>query len=597
MARTKNQFLQNVRTTRAYSPEVIAEAQLKYGEIAVFQNADEPSLGIKVGETTYAQFKDSKAVTAEITSAKTELSKTISEHTTKIGELETKFDGYATTGALATAKTELTADYDGKFTAIKGEGYTSGTTLKSLSDAIDSLKGGSDTTVSDVAKRVTDIEGVLGKSDTEGLRKDVADLKTTVGDSTTGLVKDVADLKTTVGDSTTGLVKDVADLKIKDTGLNEKIDAVSGASSAYTDSQINAIKGGETTETIVSLKGKIENNSSAISGITNSTKLDSFKDVENEINSKISSVYRVKGSCTYEELLRKSGQDEGDVWNVTDAHENVPAGTNYVWVKGEGETTAKWDALGGTIDLSPYATTATTKELESRLDTAESNINTLTAATGILNTSITTIQGWKINGSAITSDTVLNGTNLKVDTTAGAKTLKEAIADAAQSGSNAYNAFTAWTDGTYTQNQTTINNKLSKIDAYTVNGTKISENPVLTGENVRVSTATTAQTLNNAIAEAKKAGTTAQTNLDTLKGTYSGTLDTLSDKVDTNEQHITTINGTLATASSRANSAIQKITIKANADAGVRISEPKGGDGEKTQELDFSAIVIDCGTF
>ena len=31
----RKQFLQNVRTTRAYSPEVIAEAQLKYGEIAV----------------------------------------------------------------------------------------------------------------------------------------------------------------------------------------------------------------------------------------------------------------------------------------------------------------------------------------------------------------------------------------------------------------------------------------------------------------------------------------------------------------------------------------------------------------------------------
>ena len=508
----RKQFLQNVRTKRAYSPEVIAEAQLKDGEIAVFQNTKEPSLGIKVGDNTYAQFKDSEAVTNEINSAKTELSKTISEHATKIGQLEAKFGDYATTGDLATAKAELTEDYDGKFTAIKGEGYTTGTTLKSLSDAIDSLKGSSDTNISAVAERVTDIEGVLGKSNAEGLRKDVADLKTTVGNSTSGLVKDVADLKT------------------KDTDLNEKIDAVSGASSAYTDSQIKAIKGGDgtTTETISSLKGEIENNSSAISGIKNSTKLDSFKDVEDEINLKISSVYRVKGSCTYEELLRKSEPAEGDVWNVTNAYGNVPAGTNYVWAKGEGETTAKWDALGGTIDLSPYATTATTKGLESRLDTAESNIKTLTAATGTLNTSITTIQGWKINGSAITSDTVLNGTNLKVDTTAGAKTLKEAIADAAQSGSNANNAFTAWTAGTYSENQAAINTKFGKIDAYTVNGTKISANPVLTGENVRVSTATTAQSLNEAIADAKAAGTTAQDNLKTLKGSYSGTLETLS---------------------------------------------------------------------
>lgn len=577
----RKQFLQNVRTREKYSLAKIADAQLKDGEIAVFQNTEEPSLGIKVGDT-YAQFKDSKAVTDEITSAitsaKTELSATIQENTTNIGNLNAKFNDYATTGALATAKTELTADYDGKFTAIKGEGYTSGTTLKSLSDAIDSLKGGSDTTVGGLATRVSTAEGkitaletTVGKTDNEGLRKYVADLKTTVGNSTTGLVKDVAD-------------------------LNTKIDAVSGASSAYTDSQIKAIKGGDgtTTETISSLNGKIKANSSAISGITNGEKLNNFKAVEDEIKSKISSVYRVKGSCTYKELLDKSGQIEGDVWNVTDAHGNVPAGTNYVWAKDEGETTAKWDALGGTIDLSPYATTAITNGLKSRLDTAEADIDTLTAATGTLNTSITTIQGWKINGSAITSDTVLNGTNLKVDATESAKTLKEAIADAAQSGSNANNAFTAWTAGTYAQNQTAINEKLGKIDAYTVNGTKISENPFLTGENVRVSTATTAQTLNEAIADAKAAGTGAQDNLNTLKGTYSGTLVTLSNKVDVNEQKITQLRADVNDISPKANSAVQTITVTNTKTNGITATKAK----DSTEVvLNFDNMVIDCGTF
>lgn len=581
MARTKNQFLQNVRTTKAYSPEVIAEAQLKYGEIAVFQNADEPSLGIKVGETTYAQFKDSKAVTAEITSAKTELSKTISEHTTKIGELETKFDGYATTGALATAKTELTADYDGKFTAIKGEGYTSGTTLKSLSDAIDSLKGDSDTTVGAVASRVTEIEGILGKNVNEGLRKDVADLKTTVGDSTTGLVKDVADLKT------------------KDTDLNKKIDAVSGASSAYTDSQIKAIKGGDgtTTATLSSLKSDVDNQGSAISGITNGTKLDSFKDVEDEINSKISSVYKVRGTKDTYADLPTEGNTIGDVYNVIAANGNTPAGTNYVCTASAGTREEQWDALGGTIDLSGYVSASSFNTLEQTVKGHTTDITNLKESASTLDTDVQTIKGWKINGSVITNSTVLNGDNLKVDATENAKTLKEAIADAAKSGSSANNAFTAWTAGTYTQNQTAINKKLGDIDAYTVNGTPISGNPVLTGENVKVDATAEAITLKAAIAEAKAAGTTAQDNLNTLKGTYTGTLDTLSNKVDANGESITTINGTLATASSRANSAIQKITIKANADAGVKISDPKGNDGEKTQELDFSAIVIDCGEF
>ena len=341
MARSKNQFLQNVHTTEKYSLAKIADAQLKDGEIAVFQNTEEPSLGIKVGDT-YAQFKDSKAVTDEITSAKTELSKTISEHTTKIGELETKFDGYATTGALATAKTELTEDYDGKFTAIKGEGYTTGTTLKSLSDAIDSLKGGSDTNISAVAKRVTDIEGVLGKSNAEGLRKDVADLKTTVGDSTTGLVKDVADLKT------------------KDSDLNKKIDAVSGASSAYTDSQINAIKGTsyKTGTTLASLESNLGAEKLRIDAILKDApdNLKSFKDVDTKITNAITAAYKYQGSVDNYSDLPENVTTIGFVYNVKNAVGNIgdknytPAGTNYAW---NGTT---WDALGGTVDLSTYAT-------------------------------------------------------------------------------------------------------------------------------------------------------------------------------------------------------------------------------------------------
>lgn len=573
----RKHFLQNVRTTRAYSPEVIAEAQLKDGEIAVFQNTDDPALGIKVGENSFAKFMNASAVTKAVNDAKSELSTTITENTAEIGKINAKFSNYATVTDLNAVSGASSAYTKEQIDAIKGSGYTGGT-LESLSDAIDSLKGGSDTTISAVAERVTNIEGVLGKSNTEGLRKDVADLKTTVGNSTTGLVKDVADLKTT------------------DTDLNNKIDAVSGASSDYTDSQINAIKGGDTTATLSSLKSDVDNQGRAISGITNSTILYNFKDVEDEINLKISSVYRVKGSCTYEELLAKTGKTEGDVWNVTDAHDNVPAGTNYVWAKDEGETTAKWDALGGTIDLSPYATTAITDGLKSRLDTAESNIKTLTAATGTLNTSITTIQGWKINGSAITSDTVLNGTNLKVDTTAGAKTLKEAIADAAQSGSSTNNAFTAWTAGTYSENQAAINTKFGKIDAYTVNGLKISETPVLTGENVLVGgeSVNSAKTLNATIAEAKAAGTAASSAVETLRGGYKGTIQSINDSVTANTSNISQLRTDVNGVSAKTITAVQTITVT-NTETN-KITATKA-EGSTNVVLNFDNMVIDCGEF
>ena len=88
--------------------------------------------------------------------------------------------------------------------------------------------------------------------------------------------------------------------------------------------------------------------------------------VDSQISSQVSSVYRYRGSCTYAEL--PADATAGDVWNVTDAHDNVPAGTNYAW------TGEAWDALAGTVDLSPYllsadaATTYATKEEVAQLE-------------------------------------------------------------------------------------------------------------------------------------------------------------------------------------------------------------------------------------
>ena len=74
------------------------------------------------------------------------------------------------------------------------------------------------------------------------------------------------------------------------------------------------------------------------------------------INAKVASAYIYKGSCAYADLPKGYGEDEiGFVWNVTDANGNFPAGTNYAW------TGTEWDALGGSIDLSPYALSADVK--------------------------------------------------------------------------------------------------------------------------------------------------------------------------------------------------------------------------------------------
>lgn len=570
MARN-NVRLINYHTSGITAPQI---TDMAVGEIAVGKDL----IWSKHKENEeLSVFISSGAVHSAISVATTEIKGITDSLSQKITANTEKFDEYATSANTVAADKKVLSSAKTYTDTLKGSGYTN-ETLAGLKSEINSLKGDSDTTVGAVASRVTTIEEILGKTDKEGLRKDVVDLKTTVGDSTTGLVKDVADLKT------------------KDTDLNKKIDAVSGSSSAYTDSQINAIKGTSYTEgtTLASLKSNLKTEQIRIDEILQDapTDLKSFKEVDTKIKTSISSVYKVKGSCTYAELLKESGQTEGDVWNVTDAHDNVPAGTNYVWAKGKGETTAKWDALGGTIDLSPYATTATTNGLESRLGHAEKNINTLTAATGTLNTSITTIQGWKINGTAITSDTVLNGNNLKVDATVGAKTLKEAIAEAASSGSDANNAFTAWTAGTYTQNKKDTDGKLDKIDAYTVNGLKISETPVLTGENVKVSTSTTAQSLNEAIADAKAAGTAASNAVDTLRGGYKGTIKSINDSVTANTSNITQLKTNVEDISDKANSAVQAITVTNTGTNGI--TARKTGTNVT---FNFDNMVIDCGEF
>lgn len=87
-------------------------------------------------------------------------------------------------------------------------------------------------------------------------------------------------------------------------------------------------------------------------------------EVDDAINAKVASTFRYMGSCTYAELPENAVK--GDVWNVTDAYGNVPAGTNYAY---DGEA---WDALAGVVDLSPYATKATvTSEIETKIGTLD----------------------------------------------------------------------------------------------------------------------------------------------------------------------------------------------------------------------------------
>lgn len=67
-----------------------------------------------------------------------------------------------------------------------------------------------------------------------------------------------------------------------------------------------------------------------------------------DILAQVSSIYHYKGSCTAAELPGTA--DVGDVWNLSDASEYGPIGTNVAWDGTE------WDALGGDLILDPVPT-------------------------------------------------------------------------------------------------------------------------------------------------------------------------------------------------------------------------------------------------
>lgn len=77
-----------------------------------------------------------------------------------------------------------------------------------------------------------------------------------------------------------------------------------------------------------------------------------------DLQSKLTAIFTYKGTkATYEELEAVESPTVGDVYNVEVAHNNVPAGTNWVW------NGTDWDALAGTVDLSGYVQKEAGKQL------------------------------------------------------------------------------------------------------------------------------------------------------------------------------------------------------------------------------------------
>ena len=117
-------------------------------------------------------------------------------------------------------------------------------------------------------------------------------------------------------------------------------------------------------------------------------KLGSDIDLSNYVTKdQITNLYTYKGSkATFAELPVVN--EVGDTWNVEEAYNNHPAGTNWAW------NGTEWDALAGSIDLSGYALKAdVNKSVEDINKAIASNTGAITSLQSAVATKVEQVEG------------------------------------------------------------------------------------------------------------------------------------------------------------------------------------------------------------
>ena len=323
MARKKQQLI-NYHTGSLTSMPLSGDVQL--GELVVRHATDKPELLIKKDNNEFATFIDSTSIDGKLETLKTYIEGQIdSLESASTSDLKafsaTVVNTYATSAdtesAIATAKSEAVSS---------GKGYTDG--------------------------QISAVTSAYTKAD--------ADLASSI-EAVSGSVS--AFSATVVNDYAT---------KVMASGYAMTAEANAVASGkGYTDGQISAVitayKKADTE-----LENKITSLSGSVSALS--------EELRSEIAGKVSSAYIYKGSVSDVSNLPLTGNVKGDVYNVINANgapgddNYTPAGTNYAW---DGE---KWDALGGVVDLSNYATTATTHDISTGLTALQSTVNEFSGA-------------------------------------------------------------------------------------------------------------------------------------------------------------------------------------------------------------------------
>ena len=177
------------------------------------------------------------------------------------------------------------------------------------------------------------------ENETTAVDNKVNNLETTHSSDMSVLRNDITQINAQFADyyNKSDIDSKVSEVTTSVSELSTRVDGIETSANNYTDQKVGAL-----TQTF--------NN---YTSTTNSR--------INQLESKVTSVYTLKGSCTYEELTAKTENSVGDVWNITDKDSQ-----NYVW------TGSEWDTLGSVADFSEYAKTS---EVTAQIEAAENRLN------------------------------------------------------------------------------------------------------------------------------------------------------------------------------------------------------------------------------
>ena len=167
---------------------------------------------------------------------------------------------------------------------------------------------------------------------------------TTVNAALEGKVDKVTGKTLSTNDYTNAEKEKLAGLSnYDDTNIKASIATKANSADVYTKTAIDTELGKKADKaTVETLTTTVEGKANKATTISGYGITDAY--TKTEVDAKVASVYKYKGSVTNEAALPTEGQIIGDVYNLEDT------GMNVAWT-GEG-----WDKLGSVVDLTPYLT-------------------------------------------------------------------------------------------------------------------------------------------------------------------------------------------------------------------------------------------------